>query len=77
MTAAYLMFDENMSIHDMMTQDFCDTFVTQDRCRGAIAKFIAFGYLPGGVYKHDPRVVQIVKWCQEWCRQEKEKKNDS
>lgn len=48
-----------------LTDDFCLTFATKDRCVGAMARIMAIAPLPLGVDTDDLRVRQIVQWCKE------------
>lgn len=54
----------NSDIIREVTNDFCETYPTKDHCRGWSAMLIPT-CLPKGVDPTDPRVIQIIKWCDE------------
>jgi len=48
-----------------LTDEFCETFPTQESCTGAMCRFLP-EHLSLGVDEDDPRVKQIQEWCRRW-----------
>jgi hypothetical protein len=47
-----------------ITDDFCESFSTKEKCVGACAMMVPY-MLPIGVDPDDERVIRIVSWCVE------------
>jgi len=46
-----------------LTDDFVETFATDQDCTGGMARIVATGMLPDGVDPEDPRVKDVIERC--------------
>lgn len=65
------MSEENFSLIEEVTNDFCEAFQKEEDYDSCITTFVAEGLLPLGVNIHDERVKAIIKKCKEKVAEKK------